>query len=127
MKIHFLIKRLRNLLLGFAASLVVIAVFYILSRNGVGIPCLFRKLTSFACPGCGNSRAALALLQLDVPAAFRYNPMFLLEFFYLLWVLFYASKAYLQGKSFSYKPPYPWLDIILLIVIFLWWPIRNLI
>ena len=115
------------LFLGVPVVAVGIAVFYILAQQGIGIPCLFRSITGLECPGCGNSRAALALLRLDIAAAFGYNPLFFVEFFYLAWVLFHCTRAYLNGKTFGYKPPFPLMDIILLILILAWWPIRNLL
>lgn len=40
------------------------------------LPCVIRYLTGWICPGCGMSRAWLALLRLDVGSAFFYHPMF---------------------------------------------------
>ena len=40
------------------------------------LPCLFRAVTRIPCPGCGMTRAWLAALRLDFPAAFRWHPMF---------------------------------------------------
>ena len=44
------------------------------------IPCLFREVTGLQCPGCGTSRMALALMRLDIPAAFDYNPVAFFSF-----------------------------------------------
>lgn len=44
------------------------------------IPCLFREVTGLQCPGCGTSRMALALMRLDIPAAFGYNPVAFFSF-----------------------------------------------
>ena len=120
-------KRHRNLLLGVLAVLAAGLLYSVLARYGFGIPCLFRKLTGLQCPGCGNTRAALALLRLDAAAAFGYNPLFLLEFFYLLWVLFHCCKSYLKGGRFSYTSPALWLDAAILVVLLAWWVLRNLI
>jgi hypothetical protein len=38
-------------------------------------PCAFRSLTGLPCPTCGTTRAALALLDLDLGAAFAVNPL----------------------------------------------------
>ena len=119
--------RLRNLLLAALGAAVLVAVFYILARHGIGIPCVFRLVTGFQCPGCGNSRAALALLRLDIRGAFSYNPMFLPEFFYVAWVLFHCSKSYLKGGHFTYPMPCKWLDITLLAAVLVWWLLRNLL
>lgn len=40
------------------------------------LPCPVRHLTGIICPGCGMSRAWLAVLRLDLAAAFRYHPWF---------------------------------------------------
>ena len=119
----------RPKILALAALLLTlgVAAYYGLSRLGFGIPCLFYTLTGLLCPGCGNTRAAFALLRLDLPAAFGFNPLFLVEFIYLAWILFHCSRAFLKGKPFSYKPPLPLLDMAILIAILAWWIIRKCI
>lgn len=41
--------------------------------TGFGIPCPFHALTGLDCPGCGVSRMCLALLRLDIGAAWEAN------------------------------------------------------
>lgn len=53
-------------------ALPVIAVVLL----AVGIGCPIRFTTGVACPGCGMTRAWLAVLSGDVPAAFAYHPLF---------------------------------------------------
>lgn len=120
-------NRCLRLLLGLAAALSVIGIFYTLSRLGLGIPCLFYRLTGLQCPGCGNTRAALALLRLDFKAALGYNMLFPLEFFYILWVAGHCAGSYLRGGRFAYRPPALWLDVLILIAVLLWGVLRNLI
>lgn len=127
MQKSLLYKRLGILLLGFAAAIAVTILIYVLAQKGIAIPCLFYQLTGLQCPGCGNTRAALSLLRLDFSAAFNYNPMFLPEFFYIGWVIFFCCRSYLSGKGFTYRPPALWLDISLLIVIGVWWILRNIL
>ena len=38
-------------------------------------PCAFRGLTGIPCPTCGTTRTAVALLDLDLAAAFAVNPL----------------------------------------------------
>lgn len=54
-----------------------------LPATGLGLPCVFHELTGLYCPGCGITRAAVSLLQLDFAQAFRFNPLlfFLFPFF----------------------------------------------
>ena len=120
-------KRWRRLLLGAAAALAAVAVFCILAKMGIGIPCLFYQITGWQCPGCGNSRAAMALLRLDFKGALGYNLLFPLEFGYIGWVLFYCCRNYLRGKGFSYKPPVIGIDIGVLAAVLGWWVVRNVL
>ena len=120
-------KRWYTLSLVTAAALAAVALFYILARNGIGFSCLFYELTGLQCPGCGNSRAMIALLQLDPLEAIQYNLLFPLEFSYLLWVLVRSCCTYFKTGHFSYKPKYLWLDIAILVIVILWGILRNLI
>ena len=43
----------------------------------VSLPCPVRLLAGVPCPGCGMTRAFLALLGGDVAAAWAYNPFFM--------------------------------------------------
>lgn len=119
-------RKLHILLLTFGIAALV-GLFYLLAQIGVGIPCLFYKITGLQCPGCGNSRAALALMRLDIKSALQFNLLFPLEFGYLMWVYGFCCVRYLKGKSFSYRPPFPWLDICVLILVILWGLVRNMI
>jgi hypothetical protein len=38
-------------------------------------PCAFRALTGLPCPTCGTTRAALAVLRIDLGAAWAVNPL----------------------------------------------------
>lgn len=40
-----------------------------------GFPCLFQRLTNLYCPGCGGTRAVLALLRGDVLLSLKYHPL----------------------------------------------------
>lgn len=42
-------------------------------KTGLAVPCLFRQVTGFQCPGCGVTRMCVALLQLDFAKAFQSN------------------------------------------------------
>lgn len=45
-------------------------------QSTINIPlpkCFFKNIIGFSCPGCGMSRATLALLNGDIPLSFSYN------------------------------------------------------
>ena len=55
--------------------------------------CLFKLIFKIPCPGCGMTRAYLALLRLDIAGAFDMHPMFwsvpiLLVFYLFDWKIF---------------------------------------
>ena len=65
------------------------SLFYI--KTGVGVPCLFYKITGLYCPGCGITRVITYSLQGEFILAMKYNhalfftlPLLLLFFLVLL-------------------------------------------
>lgn len=54
--------------------------------------CPFLFLWGIPCPGCGMTRAFLALLHLDFAAAFYYHPLFPVVILYILWGIFALCK-----------------------------------
>lgn len=83
-----------NRLLLVCAALLGLGLGYaaLCRRFGVLIPCPFHALTGLSCPGCGVSHMCLALLRLDLAAAFRYQPALLLSL-PILGVLFVQFAA----------------------------------
>lgn len=55
---------------------VLVGILYgiFVKATGFGIPCMFHLITGLKCPGCGVTRMAVALLQLDFAGAFEANP-----------------------------------------------------
>ena len=124
------VRKKRILKLGaVCAALCLLAAAYciLVSVNGRGIPCLFNALTHLKCPGCGNSRAALALLHFDFAGAFGYNALFPLEFAYIGYVFICDARQYIKTGKASYTAPHKIIDIITLIIVLLWFVVRNLI
>ena len=79
-------KRIRNAMLinlGFLTAALFLAL---LVKLGISLPCIFYQITGLQCPGCGNTRAAMALLRLDFAAAFEYNLLFPIEFGYIAYM-----------------------------------------
>lgn len=68
-----------------AASLVVLFIpFGFLARandgftDGGGIPCIWRSLTGYPCPGCGLTRAFASISNFNIIESIRFNPEALL-------------------------------------------------
>lgn len=56
-------------------AVAIIAAVYAVMQL-LGITCPIKFLTGISCPGCGMTRAWLALLRLDLHAALAYHPLF---------------------------------------------------
>jgi len=75
-------------------AVLAIVLFYA-GLEAIGITCPILFLTGVSCAGCGMSRAWMALLRLDVAAAFRYHPLF--------WLPVPAAAAWLFRKRIPRK------------------------
>lgn len=54
--------------------------YYLAARFFFAVPCMFRTLTEFKCPGCGITHMLVAELQLDFAQAYAANPaLYLLQ------------------------------------------------
>lgn len=80
-----------------AGSLVFLPCFFYLFTHYRSYfpPCLFHELTGLHCPGCGATRAVLALLHLDLVRAVHMNALFVL---FALPALFVLGLEMLQER-----------------------------
>lgn len=106
-------------------ALAGICIFYLLAQHGISIGCPLYVHTGLRCPGCGNSRAAIALIEGNFITALNFNLLFPLEFGYLLRVLIKCSINYWCSNQFAYRPHHWWVDAIILGIVVLWGIIRN--
>ena len=126
-----------------AALLLIMAVLYLLAGIFFGfyIPCPFRAVTGFKCPGCGLSHAATHLAmsaaslfandpktaQLFLKNAFTDNAMFPLFYWYIIimsWLGFRSEVSHDQnphGNSMVLNI----LNVIMLVIVLAWWVFRN--
>ena len=109
-------------------ALLGLFLLYLLYRfTGIGFKCPVFEITGFKCAGCGNTHALQSLLQLDILKSFSYNYIYPIEMFYIFWVYLNSAKNYIKNGKFNYKPPCQVLDIIILVIVILWIPLRNIL
>lgn len=82
---------------------IVVVVFgYLAARfiiDNFTLPeCIIYRLLGWHCPGCGNTRAVIALMQGDLLLSLRQNPMIIILLFTV--ILLYAEVI---AKSFDKK------------------------
>lgn len=121
-------KRFFRLVIFTFLALIGIFIIYLIYRlTGIGFKCPVFEITGFKCAGCGNTHALQSLLQLEFLESFSYNYIFPLEMFYIFWVYLFSAKNYLKNGKFNYKSPCQVLDIVILAVVVLWIPLRNIL
>ena len=120
-------RRLQKTLIRYAVILTVgIAYLIFVLCTGEGIPCILYTATGLQCPGCGISRMLVSLVQLDLAAAFAYNPFLLVTSPLLLGLLFLSDYRFVRygDASLGKAKILLWIELILLL---LFGVVRNLI
>lgn len=121
-------KRICRLLLVTAACCAGgCVVLFVFLRTGVSVQCPFHLLTGLSCPGCGNTRAAAALIRLRFAESLRYNYAYPAEFLYIIRAYCLAAIRYVREGKFSYAPKHPAADYAFLGLLLAWWAARNLL
>ncbi|MBE6665686.1 MAG: DUF2752 domain-containing protein [Ruminococcaceae bacterium] len=79
-----------------------ILYFVFTTVTKIGIPCPFRLVTGFLCPGCGISRMMIALANFDFVSAFHHNPFILLTSPIILFIVVYSDYRYIKTGDGSF-------------------------
>ena len=97
--------------------------------------CLFKSITGLACPGCGTTRAGLALLDGNFSAALGTNPLGIITIVMLtLSTLLFAYDVFTQEKILlttaqkterALKKPGVFISVIALILMNWSWSIAK--
>ena len=93
--------------------------------SGQGYPCLFRRITGWYCPGCGGTRALVALLHLHILQSLRCHPLIL--YTAVILGVFWVGKTLeivigRQQRRIRLKPLYLYLALA---VVLIQWIVKN--
>ncbi|MDE5438231.1 DUF2752 domain-containing protein [Elizabethkingia meningoseptica] len=126
-----IIKKYRILFTGLAILLVG-GIGYIFYRfnpetSGFFLPCPFKLLTGYDCPGCGSQRAVHALLHGDIQQALRYNPLFVIAIPYVVTGFIFNREHVKEKYPKLRKTLFGQTSIyIILLIILVFGIVRNL-
>ena len=114
--------------LGRTALLLLLGQLYVLwgSLTQLWLPCPFHLLTGLDCPGCGVTRMCLALLRLDLSAAWSSNPGLLVLSPLLLGLLSWRAVTYIRTGNRRFTRGETFLCWTLVVIFLLYGLLRNL-
>ncbi len=81
------------------AYFVLSMILFASTGINIGIPCLFRLVTGYTCPGCGLSHAFAHLLKLEFTEAWEHNKLI---YFVLPAGVFYLIKDFNSFRKSCY-------------------------
>ena len=107
----------------FVAMLYLLFVRFV----GFGVPCALYELTGLSCPGCGLTRAAVAISRGEFGEAFAYNAMLLPYIGYVGWLTRRASVRYVRGEKEPLFFGPGWVHIAFLAATVIFGIVRNIV
>ena len=121
-------KRINKIIIRDLIIILLLVIYYFINKKtGFYIPCIFREITGFKCPGCGITHLVFALFRLDFHEAFISNPLVFIYMPFILAYFIYFDYLYVYDKKdkiFKKIPNIVW--IILIIITLIYGVIRNL-
>ena len=121
-------KRIRNVALLYSAIAMIGILYYVIFRKWhLGLPCILNSLTGLSCPGCGLTRAIVAISRGDFLTALSLNCLIYLYIAYGIWFVSTATVRYIKGKQdpLIFGPNFVHISILALAAVF--GIVRNII
>lgn len=113
-------------IIAIAAVVIICYAFADPIGSGFAPRCFFKSVTGYDCPGCGFQRALSAALHGDFVGAWHYNPFIFFAIpVAIVYVVAEASPARFR-KLHAFLMSLP-VTLSLLVIIILWWILRNLL
>ena len=103
-------------------------IYYVfVTLTGLYIPCIFRLITGWKCPGCGVSHMLVDLLRLDFAGAFAENPFAFVLLPFLLGYGIYRAVRYIFYNDRSWKKWENTAAVTVVVIAVVFGIVRNLI
>ncbi len=122
-------RRLYNVIIKYLILLSIFQTYYFISsKTGFYIPCIFRLITGYKCPGCGITHLLFHLCQFDFRNAFISNPLVFIYLPFIVIYFLYFDYLYIYNKEDKLVcniPKFIW--VLLLVITISFGFIRNII
>lgn len=119
--------RIRKLAVRDGSILLAGGLYAVFVRlTGLAVPCVFRKLTGWLCPGCGITRACLSLMRGDIKASFSYNPFLYIAGPCIIYLIVKEDMNYIKNNTFQLNRQDTVLTYILIAAALVFGVARNL-
>ena len=95
-------SRLKKHLITYLCVLALGAVYFIwIKVTGIGIPCIFRLITGWSCPGCGVTTLILSALAGRFDLARDANPFLFYTWPLIAGFLIWAEVKAIKGRKYK--------------------------
>lgn len=113
---------LSRLIIAFLLLAAMVFLFLFNPESTNYLPCIFKKITGLQCPGCGSARACYHLLHGNFLTAIDYNLLLVcfIPFLLIECIRWFGPALKSQFLRMNIKSYY------VLIIVILFWVIRNL-
>ncbi|VAW18609.1 hypothetical protein MNBD_BACTEROID01-2263 [hydrothermal vent metagenome] len=115
---------------GLLVALIVLAAvffFFLDPEEGVFFPkCVFHSLTGYYCPGCGSQRAIHSLLHLNISGVVNNNLLLIPAVLTMAYGLAIPEINRRFNKDYKNLLYYKQVPLVVLIIIVLFWILRNI-
>ena len=100
--------------------LLLFLYYKIYIKFNVGIPCLFKLITGYDCPGCGITRCLFSLINFDIKSAFNYNALVTILIVPFMVYYCYVNYCYVLSKDNRLKKYINKISVFLLVICLLY-------
>lgn len=120
-------SRLKKRLFAYLCILASGAAYFIwLKITGIGIPCIFRELTGWSCPGCGVTTLIMCIISGRFDLARAANPFLFFTWPMILFFIVWNEIRLITGKKRCADKGVDMLLILYVIALIIFGIARNI-